>query len=146
MSTTVPAKLLTSILPTTGNPPPARGIEGNNTIKLLPSSDTVIEKSVPLTETFAVGVVTLTFSRLFFAINPEAYLIVPNAAFTDILPVLLEGSYMNSSIFNLEYSVICIRVLSSNVIPTRALRVSIVSFISTPTSICPSIFSSERTI
>ena len=55
--------------------------EGRSIIVELPTSSTVIVKSVPLTAIVAVGVVILIFCFEFFAICPDAYLIVPKDAF-----------------------------------------------------------------
>ena len=78
--------------PTTGGKPVNAGSDGKRTIKLLPSSPTLIEKSVPLTDTTAVGVLIFTFSLLFLEINPEVYLMVPDAALIDKEPLPLDGS------------------------------------------------------
>ena len=109
MSTTLPDKgLSTDISPTIQSPFELH--DGSRTIVLLPSSSIVIEKSVPLTPTTAVGVLILIFCLLFFAICPDAYLIVPKDAFSDNAPVRLLGSYTNESITNLECSVTSTRV------------------------------------
>ena len=79
-----------------------------------PNSSTVIEKSVPLTPTVAVGVLIFTFCLEFLAICPDAYRIVPKDAFSDNEPVLVLGSYTKSSITNLECSVTSTRVSSIN--------------------------------
>ena len=89
---TLPPALLTSMIPTMLGNPEELGNEGSSTTRLFPSSDTVIEKSVPRTEIFAVGVSTLTFSRVFFAIRPEAYLTVPKAVFIESLPFSEDAS------------------------------------------------------
>ena len=134
---TTPAALDTVIDPTTGGP--AVGKDGSNIIRLLPNSSTDIAKSVPLTDTDAVGVFTFISSLLFLAIRPEAYLTVPKVAFIASLPLPEEGSYTNSSIVSLLNSVHITLVPSSKVIPALPFKVSSVSFISTPVSTLPSI-------
>ena len=63
VNTTEPISLKTSIEPTYVLP--LLSSEGNKVKVLLPDSLTVTSKSVPLTETEAVGVVILIFSLLF---------------------------------------------------------------------------------
>ena len=129
VNTTEPISLKTSIEPTYVLP--LLSSEGNKVKVLLPDSLTVTSKSVPLTETEAVGVVILIFSLLFLAINPEVYLKVPNEAFKFTLPFFVLLSYTNSSIINVEYFDIVTLVSSKNIIFTLPSKVSISSYIST---------------
>ena len=84
---TVPPSVETSIEPTYEFP--SASVEGRSKKLLAPSSCTFIVKSVPLTDTEAVGDLIFTFSLEFFAILPEEYLIVPRAALRESLPVFL---------------------------------------------------------
>ena len=84
---TMPTSFSTDISPVTHTRSLAIMVQlGNKIIVELPVSSTVMEKSVPLTPTTAVGVLIFTFCLEFFAICPDAYLTVPKPALSETAP------------------------------------------------------------
>ena len=101
---------------------------GSRMIKLRPSSSTVVVKSVPRIAIFAVGVRIEMFSLFILPRPPVTNRAVPLAKLSARVDFDGSGSKMYSVISNFECSVSLTTESSRNVIATRPLAVSTLSF------------------